>query len=300
MNKNVLIAFGGAILIAILVALLMSAMLKGGKKEKQVAQAAPRVQIMVAAQDIGVGELLTDTNVKWKNWPEDAAFPGTIQRKGNSEKLADAAKGRAIRSIAMDEPVLKSALVSDEGGFMAARLKPGMRAFSIKTSANSMVAGFVNPGDFVDVILTYNIDVKASSADPALQAEMNQMLALNLNRRASETVLKNVKVLGIDQAAAVDAKTAAKVGKTITLEVDQRGAEILSLASEMGELSLSLRPLGDTNIADSGQPSVSDARISKINKELFREMSNLEESSGASRRNVRIYNGDNVMNLPTR
>lgn len=300
MNKNVLIAFGGAALIAVLVAALMSAMLKGGKKEDGAGQATPRIQIMVAAQDIGVGETLTETNVKWKSWPQDAAFPGTIQRKGNNEKLGDAAKGRTIRSIAMDEPVLKSAMVSEEGGLLAAQLAPGMRAVAIKTTPNSMVAGFINPGDFVDVVLTYDINVEADSADKALAAEISRMIALNLDKRAAETVLKNVKVLGIDQSAAVDEKAPAKVGKTVTLEVDQHGAEILALAAKMGDLTLSLRPLGDNEIVVDDSPTVSDARLVQINKELFEKINSLEESSGARRRNVRIYSGENVTNMPVR
>ena len=59
MNKNVLIAFGGAIMIALIVAVMMSAMLKGGKKKEKVADAKPPVQILVAGADIEVGGLLT-------------------------------------------------------------------------------------------------------------------------------------------------------------------------------------------------------------------------------------------------
>ncbi|MBI2233917.1 MAG: Flp pilus assembly protein CpaB [Micavibrio aeruginosavorus] len=308
MNKNVLIAFGGAALIAVLVAALMSAMLKGGKKEES--DAAPRVQIMVAAQDIGVGEVLTETNVKWKSWPQDAALPGTIQRKGNNEKLADAAKGRTIRAIAMDEPVLRSAMVSEEGGFLAAQLAPGMRAVSIKTIPSTMVGGFINPGDFVDVVLTYKIDIRYAGGggnrfsnnggDGTLAADVNRMIALNLDERAADTILENVKVLGIDQSAVVDKNAPAKLAKTVTLEVDQRGAEIIALATKMGDITLVLRPLGDNQIVVDDSPTVSDARLARINRELFGKIYSLEEYSGVQRGNVRIYNGGNVTNMPVR
>ena len=105
MNKNVLIALGGATLIALLVAMLMSALLGGGKKESEsVAEAVPRVDIVVASSNIAAGQLLTDKNIKWKSWPADAVFPGVVVKKG-SEKVTEALEGRLIRPIQMDEPV---------------------------------------------------------------------------------------------------------------------------------------------------------------------------------------------------
>jgi pilus assembly protein CpaB len=299
MNKNVLIAFGGAVMIALVVAMIMSAMLKGGKKKEVVAEAKPAVQILVATTAIDAGALLTEKNVKWKTWPQDGTFPGTIQRKGKESPL-EAAEGRLIRPVAMDEPVLKSAFVSDEGGFLAAMLKPGQRAVAVKTSARSMVGGFINPGDYVDVVLTYSTQIDVSSDDPALEMELKNIVEKNLNRYATETIMRNVRVLGIDQKAIKEEETGAKVGKTVTLEVDERGAEILALADQIGDISLSLRGLGDTDVSDTGQPTVSDARLIKINKEVFDELHRVAEASGTKRHNVRIYNGGVVTNLPTR
>jgi pilus assembly protein CpaB len=299
MNKNVLIAFGGAIIIAILVAVMMSAMLKGDKGGKKTADQTPRVEILVAAANIGIGQSLTVENVKWKTWPGDGTYPGLIVRK-DKEKLSDAADGRTIRSIAMDEPVLKSAIVSGEGGFMAAKLAPGMRAVAIKTKPETMVGGFINPGDYVDVVLTYTARVTATSNDPALESEMQRLIAMNLRRFASETVVRNARVLGVDQRLTADEKSTGKVGKTVTIEVDERGAEIIALATAMGDLRLVLRSLGDDDIRDDGFPTVSDARVMSINKELFKELSQVEELSGTRRNNVRIYSGGNVTNIPTR
>lgn len=299
MNKNVLIAFGGAVVIALIVAMTMSAMLKGSKKKEVVAEVKPAVQILVATTSIDAGALLTEKNVKWKSWPQEGTFPGTIQRKGKESPL-EAAEGRLIRSVAMDEPVLKSAFVSDEGGFLAAMLQPGQRAVAVKTSARSMVGGFINPGDYVDVILTYSTRIDINSDDPVLRMEMQSVIEKNLNRYASETILRNIKVLGIDQKAIKEEETGAKVGKTVTLEVDERGAEILALADQIGDISLSLRGLGDTDVSDSGQPTISDARLTRINKEISDELHKIAEASGAKRHNVRIYNGGVVTNLPTR
>lgn len=289
MNKNVLIAFGGAVLIALLVAMLMSAMLKGGKKEVEVAQETPRVKILVATKNLGVGQLLTAEDMKWKVWPEEAVFPGTIVRKGE-DKEADAAKGRLIRSIAMDEPILTSAIVGDAGGFLAATLEPGHRAVAVKVSAESTAGGFINPGDFVDVILTYRASVDATSEDPLIENAMKQVIARNLERFATETILQNVKVLGIDQEAVKDEKSAAKVAKTVTLEVDSHGAEVLALASQMGDIYLSLRGLGDNASAAVDKPIVTDARVTNITDEVFDELQKVS-GTGVSRNDMRIYSG---------
>lgn len=300
MNKNVLIAFGGATLIAIVVAMLLSAMLKGGKEEKQAAvQEVPKTQIMVALKPIEVGNLLTEANVKWKTWPVDALFPGTVERLDKKKPL-EVLSGRAIRPIAIDEPILKSAIVSDDGGFLAAALEPGYRAVAVSVGASTMAGGFINPGDFVDVILTYRVSISANSPDEFVQGKMQEVIAENVNRYATETILKNIKVLGVDQRATKGEETGAKVGKTITLQVDERQAEIMALGKQMGDISLALRPLGDDTITDPTGPVVSDVRIIRMNREIAAEMKALIESAGGQQHNVRIYNGGDVQNLPTR
>lgn len=238
-------------------------------------------------------------------------FSGTIVREG-TEKLSDVAKGRALRPIALDEPILTSAIISGEGGFMAAKLTEGMRATAVNTKANTLAGGFINPGDYVDVVLTYSMRLAPTSKDDFLQEQMDRVVQMNLNRYASETILRNVKVLGIDQRAGeitaeapkADAKekasAASKIGKTATLEVDERGAEILALASKMGEITLILRPFGDKNLEDDGLPTVTDARLITINKELFAALSRVEAESGSQYNNVRIYNGGTVTDIPVR
>lgn len=301
MNKNVLIAFGGAVLIALVVAMMMSAMLKGGR-DKNVAAPAPeivQVQVMVAAAPLKPGQLLSDKNVKWQSWPENALFPGMIRRTGN-QKLADAANGRAARAIGTGEPLTNAAIISDEGSLMSALLTPGKRAVAVKVAANTMAGGFINPGDHVDVLMTYRARVNTS----ALPVEGDQssrfqwLVSKNIDSRATETVLQNVRVLGVDQRAAADGENAARVGKTVTLEVDSRQAEILALAENLGSITLALRSLGDDDIVDySAMPSVTDVRLSRTNREI---VSALESHMGAESGYVRIYNGGVVNNLPTR
>jgi Flp pilus assembly protein CpaB len=129
---------------------------------------------------------------------------------------------------------------------------------------------------------------------------MQEVIAENVNRYATETILKNIKVLGVDQRATKGEETGAKVGKTITLQVDERQAEIMALGKQMGDISLALRPLGDDKITDPTGPVVSDVRIIRMNREVAAEMKALIESAGGQQHNVRIYNGGDVQNLPTR
>lgn len=297
MNKNVLIAFGGATLIALVVAMMLSAVLKGGNKKEVVAE-VPKIEILVATKEIAVGQLLSAENIKWKMWSEDSVFPGTVTRSGDQKPL-DALSGRVIRRIAAGEPVLKSALVKDDGGFMAAMLKPGNRAVGIKVNAQSMVGGFINPGDYVDVILTYRTKIRYGSEDKGMESHMKNLIDRNIDQYASETILQNIKVIGIDQKAVKEGgDTAGKVAKTITLEVSQRQAETLALTEQMGDLSLSLRSLGDDKITQNdGQPTVSDMRISKIYKEITEEIEREKQRTGADRHNVRVYTGGSVDNV---
>jgi len=302
MNKNVLIAFGGATLIALVVAIMLNAVLKGGHKKEQVVEAIPQTEILVASKDILVGQLLTAQNIKWKSWPENSTFPGTVKRSGKDQKALDALSGRVIRPIALGEPILKSALVKDDGGFMAAMLKPGMRAAALKVNAETMAGGFINPGDYVDIILTYRTGVSYNSDDKTVESRIKRIIDQNLDRYASETILQNIKVIGIDQKAVKKSDdTAGKVAKTVTFEVTPHQSEILALAIQMGDLSLALRSLGDTVIIDpSAEPTVSDVRLSRIYKEIVKEVEKEEQSSGARRYNVRIYSGGAVTNVPVR
>ncbi len=299
MNKNVLIAFGGATLIALFVAMLLSAMLKGGKEEQKVVQEIPKVYILVAAAPIAVGNLLTAENIKWKTWPEEAVYPGTVKRV-DGKKTTESLSGRAIRPFALDEPILTSGVVSNDGGFLAAALEPGYRAVAVNVNASTMAGGFINPGDYVDVMLTYTVSIPSVNVDETVQPDIQRVIDENVSRYATETVLQNVKVLAVDQRTVKDEEASAKVGKTVTLQVTEREAQVVSLANEMGDLSLSLRALGDDKISNDESPVVSDARIIRMNKELTERMNKVAETAGARQHNVRIYNGGDVTNLPTR
>ena len=90
-----------------------------------------------------------------------------------------------------------------------------------------------------------------------------------------------------------------KVGKTVTLAVDSRGAETLALAQQMGDLTLSLRGLGD-ELDPAPAATVTDARLTRIGREIDMQILNAKKTLGIRNNLVRVYAGDNVKDVPSR
>jgi pilus assembly protein CpaB len=293
MNKNLMIVMGGALVVAVLVAMLVQVTL-GGKK-KQEAQIA-KVEILVAAKDLGIGSDIKPDAVRWQEWPKASLFPGAIIKDGETEAVK-AATGRVIRAIAKGEPVTRTALSGQSrGNMVAASLQPGMRAVAIEVSAAAMVGGFLTPGDYVDVILNYKGSFRGDGGDERIKA----MMSLSLDKTASETILQSVRVLAVDQTAKrAPEDEKAKVGKTVTLAVNAQDAEKLSLAQKMGDLTLSLRPPGDQEIVKKTWRTISDARLISVDDEVFLEYVKLQKDAGINPNTVKIYNGSTIQLAPT-
>ncbi len=148
------------------------------------------------------------------------------------EASMDKLLGTVVRyPITAGEPITQGALVAPgDRGFLAAALGPGMRAVTIPTSAKTGVAGFIFPGDRVDIVLTQTV----KGDGPSL--------------KAAETILRNIRVLATDQSTestTVDGKTKVKKFSTVTLEVTPKIAEKIAVAQTIGTLSLSLRSIAD-------------------------------------------------------
>jgi Flp pilus assembly protein CpaB len=133
--------------------------------------------------------------------------------------------------VAAGEPITDTRLVRPgERGFLAVVLTPGMRAISVAVNETSGIAGLIFPGDRVDVVLTHSMQDDTGGTP--------------ITRRASETVIRDVRVLAIDQN--VDSQNVdPKVGRTATLEVTPRQVEMINVMLELGSISLSLRSLGN-------------------------------------------------------
>lgn len=290
MNKNVIIVLGGALVVAIVVALLVQITLGGKKPAVQEA----RVEVLVAAKDLGIGRELKEGDIIWQAWPEALLVGGAIVRQKDQKPL-DAMKGRLARNVGKGELMMSGALLGEsKGNFVAASLDPGMRAVAISVKAASMVGGFIGPGDYVDVIMTYKMSIDSLDDDPRVQS----MIDRNINKMATETILQNVKVLAVDQAAKRPEDEKVKVGKTVTLALTAVDSEKISLADSIGELTLSLRGVGDNKIVERNWDIVSDARLITIDDDVFTEYLKMKKGAGISSDSVRIYNGSSVMLLP--
>jgi pilus assembly protein CpaB len=198
----------------------------------------PLPEILVAKKELPAGSFLKTDQLEWRAWPEGGLTEAYMIKGKTSEK--DLA-GAVVRShLYAGEPITTARVVHPgEQGFLAAVLDPGKRAVSIPVDGTSGVAGFVFPGDYVDVILTLKRSVAGEGTDGA---EVRQF---------SETLLTDVRVLAIDQSLEKE-NGAARVGKNATLQVLPTQAERVALALEMGTLSLSLRSLGreEADVAD--------------------------------------------------
>ncbi|CAL4866126.1 hypothetical protein MMA231_00364 [Asticcacaulis sp. MM231] len=279
--------FGLAAVAALILAFLVRGMIAGkGSHEATASVQAPPPQpttrVLVAAHDLPAGTRIADADLTWQDWPvstlnpsyiveggaapaattsagtpaagtEDAAAKGeapkgkVVAKKTNdivqavTDKVApsptkEAYVGGVVReNILANEPIVDAKIVrADEGGFMAVMLSPGMRALAVPVSVDNTAGGFILPGDRVDILVTHQRP--SANGGPAVDSV--------------QPVLRNIRVLAIDQQVAAEEGKQSVIGATATLEVAPSDGQIVTLAKASGTLSLMLR-----SYADAGGPS---------------------------------------------
>jgi len=217
----------------------VAAFLASGSDQKPASHAvapAPQLEttdVLVAKNDILLGQTVTADDMKWQSWPASAASSSFIKKNERAEAIKDMT-GSIVRSpFIAGEPIRETKLVKAHGsGFMAAILPSGMRAVSTEISPETGAGGFILPNDRVDVLLSRRQKNQDGNGGDAF---------------SSETILSDVRVLAIDQT--VEEKNGQKVvvGKTATLELKPRQAEMLARSRQSGTLSLALRSLVDAS-----------------------------------------------------
>lgn len=200
--------------------------LRHARESARAQTAAPAAsRVLVAAQALPAGTILKAAQVRWQAWPADASTAGYFTSAGTTPEQVAGAVART--DLAPGEPLSAARVVQPgDRSFLAAVLKPGYRAVTVNVAASTGVAGFVFPGDRVDLILSRGVAGSAGAA----------------KRFVSETVLSDVRVVGVDQRVANEKKDVV-VPQTATLEVTPKQAEIVTVVGELGKLSLSLRSL---------------------------------------------------------
>lgn len=222
MQRRNLIILGAAVLLGLVAVYLANTWFSGVEtRQQRVAHQQNMVRIAVASQPLQFATPLSSSNVRLVNWPEDSVPRGAFR---SLDPLLQ--PGRlALRSIAPGEPILLDRVSGKDGrAALSYDLPEGMRAISIPVSAVSGVSGFVLPGDVVDVLLTRQIP-----GDGATDSD-----------KMIDVILESVRVLAIDQMAN-EKSTDPKIGKTAVVMVDMAGAQKLTLARELGSLTLALR-----------------------------------------------------------
>jgi pilus assembly protein CpaB len=211
------------------------------------------IDVLVAKGDIGLGQTLSANDMKWQGWPPGTNISNFINRKDRPDAMETLSGTIARAPFVAGEPIREAKLVNAKGsGYMAAILPHGMRAVSTQISAETGAGGFILPNDHVDVLLTH----RDREAEKATGTEVH----------TSEMILKNIRVLAIDQT--VEEKNGQKVvvGKTATLELTPRQAETLALAQKLGSISLALRSITDSQGTepDSEEPDTKRTTVNVI------------------------------------
>lgn len=207
--------------------------------------------IFISKRDISIGEALTEEDFEAKAWPK-ALLPS------NPIYAADGGAGIvglvASGPLVAGEPLTKSKFRNpNDPSFITGQLGKGMRALTIAVNLTDSVAGFVEPGDLVDIIYTFDLATKSlEAADVAsTQGEGSERVAV------SETLLAATKILAVDSRVAGSKPESGKdfaVPSSVTLEVSQKDAQKLLLAQKNGRLTLALRSLADKDNYDIPRP----------------------------------------------
>ncbi|EGF91884.1 flp pilus assembly protein CpaB [Asticcacaulis biprosthecium C19] len=274
MKASRYVVMGVAAIAAILLAFLVRGMIAGGgaQEAKATVDKTPAVataRVLIAARELKAGTRISEADLTWQEWPvaslnaayivdggmpagapgmEGAAKPAADKPKSDvEEKVGDVTQavadkiapsptkeayvgGVAREDILANEPIIDAKIVrSDEGGFMAVMLQPGMRALAVPVSVDNTAGGFILPGDRVDILVTHQLPSATGRG----------------TIDSVQPVLRNIRVLAIDQSVAAEQDKQTVIGATATLEVSPGDGQVVTLAKASGTLSLMLRSYAD-------------------------------------------------------
>jgi len=304
MSRQTMILLGGALIMAMAVLWLRHHF--AAPEPVEAAPVAAVSRVVVARHDMVLGSFVQgEQDLEWADAPQvkpdEAPAPDAPQKESYLHegvvKLTDFNGAVVRRALRAGEPVPQSALMkSGEGGFMSAVLEPGMRAVSIAVTATSGNAGFISPGDRVDLIVTHR--VRVHSGEPGQEDSV-----------VSETFVRDVRVIAVDQQLD-NPENKAILAKTVTVEVSPQQVEKVSVAEEMGKISLALRSLAGVmpkvygagaedkkpaTVADVYGIEQDEAQAAPMTRDS--DVSQMLNRTGVVAPRVQIFRGDQVQNL---
>jgi len=225
-RKNTIVMVGIAVVFGLLAVFVAQGWLnyQAELNRKTVAPTPQQVAtrtIVVASAPMRFGTHVVPDSLREVSWPDAAIPAGTYS---SIAELTAGGKRIVLASIERNEPILRTKITGPgQKATLSAVIQDGMRAVTVRTNDVEGVAGFVLPGDHVDVLLTRQ------------QERTNG---------TNDVVIQNARVLAVDQLAD-DAADRPTVVKAVTIEVDTIGAQKIALASSLGNLSLMLRRAGE-------------------------------------------------------
>ena len=261
MRTSTFVMIGFAVLFGLLAVFLAQIWLNNQADERlksidaQRKAAPPARTIVVAGKPLRFGDELNSAALREMPWPENALPAGAFG------KIADLTSGKRVVLMPIDtnEAVLASKITGPgQRATLSAMLSDGMKAVTIRVNDVEGVAGFVLPGERVDVVLTRTGEK---------------------NNAVNDVVLQNVRVLAVDQLADQRADKPAVV-KAVTLEVDPTDGQKIALAATVGTLSLLLRKAGDVVSADTRRVTTRDLMTAPAQESHFVTIGVMRPSKG--------------------
>jgi pilus assembly protein CpaB len=243
-RKNTIVMVGIAVVFGLLAVFVAQGWLNY-QAELSRRTAAPKPEkvatrtIVVATAPLRFGSHLSADNLREVAWPDDAIPAGTYT------SIADLTAGKRIvlASIEKNEPILRTKVTGPgQKATLSAVIQDGMRAVTVRVNDVEGVAGFVLPGDHVDVLLT---------------RQSERTTGMN------DVVIQNARVLAVDQLAD-DAADRPTVARAVTLEVDTIAAQKIALAASLGSLSLMLRRAGEQVVDLTRRVTASDLAQTEV------------------------------------
>ena len=247
MKRQTMIAFGVALILGIVAVFLANSFLIGTQRR---AELAGSTRVAVAAVPLAYGTELTSDKIRFVDFPNANLPAGSFTTL--AALLPEGKRRAALLPIQINEPILASKISGEgKGASIAALLPDGKRAAAVRINDVSGVAGFVQPNDSVDVLVTRSVIGQNNS-----------------NQQLTDVLLQDARVIAIDQdAQGEDGKPA--VARTATLEVSPLDAQKLALGQQVGSLSLVLRKPGDDqNSAMVQTVSLNDLRLNRFGSSL--------------------------------
>ncbi|HET6156708.1 MAG TPA: Flp pilus assembly protein CpaB [Dongiaceae bacterium] len=199
---------------------------------------APIVKVVAAATALKFGDRLAAENLRLIDWPAGSVPEGTFK---SLDELLGPQPRVALQAIQPNELILTPKITGPgQRASLSAVISTGMRAMTIRVNDVLGVAGFVLPGDRIDIMLTREIQ----------------------GQPVNNVLLQNVKVLGIDQKSDQQSNS-PDVVKAVTIEVTTEQAQKIVLAATVGKLSLALRDVSNVELAPVKPISISDLGVSE-------------------------------------